>query len=109
MTEAYSATAIGGTTVAVGLPHPREELRVPAHTIVGEERRIVGSYMGSCAPQRDIPRLLGLHLAGRLPVEQLISGTTDLDSVNAGLDALHGAAVLRQIVVPGRTAAVTMT
>jgi alcohol dehydrogenase len=65
--------------------------------------------MGSCAPQRDIPRLLGLHLAGRLPVEQLISGTTDLDSVNAGLDALHGAAVLRQIVVPGRTAAVTMT
>lgn len=109
MGDAYAATAAGGTTVAVGLPHPNEELRVPAHTIVGEERRIVGSYMGSCAPQRDIPRLIDLHMAGKLPVEQLISGTTDLDGVNASLDALHAATVLRQIILPRRTPAVTAT
>jgi alcohol dehydrogenase len=103
MADAYYATAAGGTTVAIGLPHPREELRIPAHTVVGEERRIVGSYMGSSVPHRDIPRLVELYRAGRLPVDRLISGTTDLAGVNASFDALHEAAVLRQIVVPGST------
>jgi alcohol dehydrogenase len=97
---AYRATARGGTTVATGLPHPDAELRLQALSVVGEARTLVGSYMGSAVPQRDIPRLIALWQAGRLPVERLQASTLSLDGINAGLDALAEGSVVRQIVQP---------
>ena len=47
LAQAYAATRRGGTTVAIGLPHPSKRLAVPAVTVVAEERTIKGSYMGS--------------------------------------------------------------
>ncbi|MGH3026785.1 MAG: alcohol dehydrogenase catalytic domain-containing protein, partial [Gaiellaceae bacterium] len=52
---AYAATARGGTTIAVGLPHPSRTIAVPAAALVGESRTLTGSYIGSSVPQRDIP------------------------------------------------------
>ncbi len=98
---AYRSTARGGTTVAVGLPDPGATVSLATASLVGDGRTIVGSYMGSTAPQRDVPRLLGLWQAGRLPVERLLSGTLGLDDVNAALDALASGRAVRQIVLPG--------
>ena len=97
---AYRATARGGTTVAIGLPHPAEELRLNALSLVAESRTLVGSYLGSAVPQRDIPLLVGLWQAGRLPVERLHAGTLPLDGLNEALDALADGGVVRQIIVP---------
>ena len=97
---AYRATARGGTTVSIGLPHPDEQLSIPAVSIVAEARTIVGSYLGSTAPQRDVPRLVTLWRAGKLPVEKLQAGTLSLDGINDGLDALARGEVVRQIVTP---------
>ncbi len=97
---AYSATARGGTTVAIGLPHPDRELTLNALSLVAESRTLVGSYLGSAVPQRDIPLLVSLWQAGRLPVERLHAGTVGLEQLNAALDALADGAVVRQIVVP---------
>jgi len=62
--------------------------------------RLVGSYMGSSAPQRDVPRFVDLWRAGRLPVERLHSATVGLDDVNEAMDALAEGIVVRQIVLP---------
>lgn len=97
---AYRATARGGTTVAIWLPHPAEELRMNALSLVAESRTLVGPYLGSAAPQRDIPRLVALSQAGRLPVERLQAGKLPLDGLNEALDALAEGGVVRQIVVP---------
>jgi alcohol dehydrogenase len=97
---AYAATARGGTTVAIGLPHPDRELTLNALSLVAESRTLVGSYLGSAVPQRDIPLLVSLWQAGRLPVERLHAGTVGLEQLNAALDALADGAVVRQIVVP---------
>lgn len=99
--SAYRATARGGTTVAVGLPDPSLHVSLPAAGLVGEGRTVVGSYMGSTVPQRDVPRLLALWAAGKLPVERLQSGSISLESVNAGMDLLADGEVVRQIVRPG--------
>lgn len=99
---AYRLTARGGTTVSVGLPDPKDALVVPAASLVGEGRTVIGSYMGSTAPQRDIPRLLALWSAGRLPVERLRSGFLSLGEVNEALDALASSTAVRQIVRPHR-------
>ena len=100
LTDAYLATGRGGTTVTVGLPHPSAVLELPALSLVAEERRLVGSYMGSSVPRRDVPRYLALHAAGRLPVDLLLGGTLPLERVNDGLDALAAGTVARQVVLP---------
>jgi alcohol dehydrogenase len=97
---AYRATARGGTTVAIGLPHPDRELTLNALSLVAESRTLKGSYLGSAVPQRDIPLFVSLWRAGRLPVERLRAGTIGLDDLNGALDALADGEVVRQIVVP---------
>jgi alcohol dehydrogenase len=96
--QAYAAARRGGTAVSVGLPHPTEQLQVPAVTLVAEEKRIIGSYMGSAVPRRDIPRMIALYRAGRLPVDLLDSGTLALDEINTGLDRLASGDAVRQLV-----------
>jgi alcohol dehydrogenase len=59
---------------------------------------VIGSYMGSSSPARDIPMLVRLHLAGRLPVEKLKSRILALDEINEGFDRLSTGASVRDIV-----------
>ena len=96
--QAFGATRRGGKTVAIGLPHPNRQLTSPASTLVGEERQLMGSYMGSCVPQRDIPRFLRLYQAGLLPVQLLKSREIKLDQVNEAFDALDRGDVARQVI-----------
>jgi len=98
LAQAYAATRKGGRTITVGLPHPDRELRIPALSMVAEERQLMGSYMGSCVPKRDIPRFLQLYREGQLPVDILNSRFIELEQVNEGFDALDQGEVARQII-----------
>jgi alcohol dehydrogenase len=97
--QAFDATARGGQTIYVGLPDPSQRLSLSPVTIVGEERSVRGSYMGSAVPRRDVPKLIALFRAGRLPVDQLLSRTIKLDELNEAFDRLHEGAAVRQVVV----------
>jgi len=98
LAQAYAATRPGGTTVSIGLPHPKSELILKAVTLVGEGRHIIGSYMGSSVPIRDLPRYVKLHLAGLLPVDHLVTATLPLDRINEGFDELDSGKQARQII-----------
>jgi alcohol dehydrogenase len=100
LTDAWSVTARGGTTVAIGLPHPSQELRISPAQLVGEARTLVGSYLGGAVPERDLPRMIELWRAGRLPVERLHSSSLPLDEVNAAMDALADGQTVRQVLLP---------
>ncbi|GAA0962872.1 zinc-binding dehydrogenase [Actinocorallia libanotica] len=97
--QAYDAAAPGGTTVTVGLPAPGKELALPALGLVAEEKTLRGSYLGSCAPRRDVPRFIEMYRQGVLPVDRLLSGTLPLEEINAGFDRLHTGEAVRQVVV----------
>jgi alcohol dehydrogenase len=97
---AYAAGCRGGTTVAMGLPAPTLELTLSAVSLVADARTLMGSYMGSSVPQRDVPLFVDLWRSGRLPVERLHSGTLPLDDVNEAMDALAAGEVVRQILRP---------
>ena len=96
--QAYAATRRGGKTVAIGLPHPSRQLTIPAVSLIAEERQLLGCYMGSCVPQRDIPRFINLYRAGLLPVHLLKSREISLDQVNEAFDALDRGEVARQVI-----------
>lgn len=102
LATAIQLTAPGGRTITVGLPPPNARLTVSPLGLVAEGRSLIGSYLGSAVPARDIPRFVDLWRSGRLPVEQLVSSTITLDELNEGLDRLaDGAAVRQLITLPG--------
>jgi len=95
---AWRMTRRGGTTVTAGLPPADAALPVNVVSLVGEERTLKGSYIGTCVPSRDIPRYVALYRQGRLPVDRLMSGSIPLDQINEGFDRLHAGEVVRLIV-----------
>ena len=95
---AYRITRRGGTTVTAGLPPPTAALPLPVVNLVGEERTVKGSYIGTCVPTRDIPRYVELYRRGRLPVDRLMSGRLRLEEINAGFDRLHEGKAVRQVI-----------
>ena len=95
---AYRITRRGGTTVTAGLPPPTAALPLPVVNLVGEERTVKGSYIGTCVPTRDIPRYVELYRRGRLPVDRLMSGKLALEEINAGFDRLHEGKAVRQVI-----------
>lgn len=97
---AYKITRRGGTTVTASLPHPTHTVSIPVTNLVGEERTLKGSYVGSCVPERDIPRFIALYQRGLLPVDKLMSERIGLDEINEGFDRLADGASVRQMLLP---------
>ena len=95
---AFALTAPGGRTVTVGLPSPTALAQVSPLTITAEARTIVGSYLGSAVPSRDIPRYAELWREGRLPVEALISSHIALDEIDRAMDMLAEGRAIRQVI-----------
>ncbi|MGA9488928.1 MAG: zinc-binding dehydrogenase, partial [Mycobacterium sp.] len=95
---AVGLTAPGGRTITVGLPRPDARITVSPLGFVAEGRSLIGSYLGSAVPARDIPRFVELWRSGRLPVESLVSSTITLDDINAAMDQLADGLAVRQVI-----------
>ncbi|WP_100444275.1 alcohol dehydrogenase catalytic domain-containing protein [Glycomyces xiaoerkulensis] len=95
---AYAVTAPGGTTVTVGLPHPEARAGIAPLSLTAEARTVVGSYLGSAVPSRDIPRYVELWRAGRLPLDRLVSDRIALADLPSALDRLASGRALRQLI-----------
>lgn len=100
MDTAYAVTRQGGQVVTAGLSPSGAKFSFVHGDLVGTEKTIRGSFMGSCVPVRDIPRFVHLYRQGRLPVDRLIDGKVDFDGLNAGFDRLQDGKALRQILLP---------
>lgn len=99
MDLAWRITRRGGTTVSAGLPHPDKRFQLPPVQLVGEERTLRGSYIGSAVPARDIPRYIDLYRRGRLPVDRLMGERLALDEINTGFDRLAAGSAMRDVVI----------
>jgi alcohol dehydrogenase len=97
---AFRATRRGGSAVVMGLPHPSRTLTLPALAFAGQGKSLVGSYMGSSSPQRDVPRYLDLWRGGRMPVDRLQSAVMPLEQINEAFEALVAGTAVRQVLLP---------
>lgn len=96
---AWKITRRGGETVTAGLPHPQKTMAFAPTLLVGEERTIKGSYLGSCVPVRDIPAYIDLYRSGKLAVDRLMSDRIKLENINEAFDRLSEGATVRQVVI----------
>ncbi|MCI2419477.1 alcohol dehydrogenase catalytic domain-containing protein [Saccharopolyspora sp. K220] len=95
---AVSVTAPAGRTVSVGLASPEARSSISPLALVSETRTIIGSFLGSGLPARDIPEYADLWRSGKLPVDQLVSGTIELDEINHAMDELAAGRAMRQVI-----------
>jgi alcohol dehydrogenase (nicotinoprotein) len=86
VTGAFRATGKGGILVIAGLSHDPLDLnvQVPGTVLAVTQRRIAGSFFGSCNPAKDVPLLLSLYQRGDLLLDQLVSKHYALEEVSAG-------------------------
>ncbi|WP_280232892.1 zinc-binding dehydrogenase [Nocardia cyriacigeorgica] len=96
---AFAATRSGGTTITVGLPAPAARASISPLTITAEARTVVGSYLGSAVPARDIPRYAQMWREGKLPVDKLISSRIGLAEINEAMDLLADGLAIRQVIM----------
>ena len=98
--QAYALTRRGGRVVTVGLPNPAERFSISPTALVGDNKTIIGSYLGASIPARDIPRYIALWRSGRMPVERLLSSVSPLSKINELFDILARGDAVRQVVIP---------
>ena len=89
---ALAATAPGGPPSRWASPTPTPGPACRRSQLVAEARTVIGSYLGSAVPTRDIPVFAQWWREGRLPVEALVSSRIALDDVNHAMDELAAGA-----------------
>jgi len=57
------------------------------------------SQGGGTIPQQDIPRLVRLYSAGRLPISHLATDRYPLSQINEALDAMRNGEVLGRCMI----------
>jgi S-(hydroxymethyl)glutathione dehydrogenase/alcohol dehydrogenase len=97
ITAGLQASRIGGTTVMVGAATDPLELPIPA-ILLSQEKKLIGSLLGSCNGHRDVPRFLALWRKGALDLESMISHRRPIQDVNLGLDDMRAGRGLRTVL-----------
>ena len=95
---ALKAVRPGGTATIVGLHAAKEEVPIPAGALVLQNKRLLGSFVGSIRPRLDLPRLLDLYRTGRLPLEGLISRRYPLEGLEQAFADMEAGEVARGVL-----------
>ena len=97
--QAVAMTERGGTTVLVGVVPMTQLVPISAADIVLQEKKVVGSYMGSNRFRFDMPKYIDFYLGGRLYLDEMISARLTLEDVNQGFDRMRKGEAARQVIV----------
>lgn len=96
---ALRAVRPGGTVTLVGMTAQGVTAGVDVYRFVEDGKRLLGSNYGSSVPARDFPRIAADAVAGRLPLERLISETIGLGGVAGALEAMRRRDGARRVVL----------
>jgi S-(hydroxymethyl)glutathione dehydrogenase/alcohol dehydrogenase len=86
--QAYALTKPQGRTILVGVPRIGNTISIyslPLHF----GKVLTGSHGGECLPDKDIPRYIALHDAGKLQLSALITDEYPLDRINDAIEAMR--------------------
>jgi len=97
--QALQAVAPGGTAVVAGLHAAKIDVPISAGVLVFQNKRLLGSFAGSLRPQIDLPRLVELYRAGRLPLDALITQRYPLTELARAFADMEAGAVARGVIV----------
>ena len=95
---AIACLAPAGIVVQVGgTSHGMESIPISPNALLAQ-RAIVGTTIGGPDPARDVVRWIDLYLAGRLPLEKLVTQRYPLEEINTGFSDLAAGRNIRGVV-----------
>jgi Zn-dependent alcohol dehydrogenase len=89
----------GGEVIFSGLSAMGSSTNLPGAVLVRQEKTVKGSYYGSANPPLDFVKFAEWYLAGKLPLDRLISKRYFLDAVNEAYADMLGGVTRRGVVV----------
>jgi S-(hydroxymethyl)glutathione dehydrogenase/alcohol dehydrogenase len=87
-----------GTACLVGIAPAGTEISVPAMDFFFQEKRLIGSYMGSGQAREDIALFARLYQQGRLLLDEMVTQVIPLPEINEGFEAMKSGDVTRIVV-----------
>lgn len=96
----WSATRRGGTTTVVGIGGKEQQVSFSALELFHFSRTLRGCVYGGADPAVLMPQLLDLAARGELDLGALITGTTDLDGIEAAFDQMTAGVGVRTVLLP---------
>ena len=96
--QAWKIIRAGGCATVIGMIPVGTNIEIHGPELLSE-KKLQGSNMGSNRFRVDMPRLVDFYLAGKLHLDDLISGHMKLEDINDGFRALEGGEVARQVIM----------
>lgn len=97
--QALQSVAPAGTAVVAGLHAAKIDVPISAGALVFQNKRLLGSFAGSINPPLDLPRLVELSRAGKLPLDALITKRYPLDAVAQAFADMEAGTIARGVIV----------
>jgi S-(hydroxymethyl)glutathione dehydrogenase/alcohol dehydrogenase len=97
--QTFDMVRRGGTAVWVGVIALGVDVEIPGLAMVIEEKRVIGSMMGSNSFRVHMPRYVDLYLKGQLMLDELISARRPLEDINICFDEMRKGAAARSVIV----------
>jgi len=91
--------APGGAIVLVGMTAQGKTVPVDGYRFPDRGYRLLGSSYGSCVAAVDFPKIAQLYLAGKLPLDLLVTRRIELGDVNDALQAMRDRAGGRAVIL----------
>jgi S-(hydroxymethyl)glutathione dehydrogenase / alcohol dehydrogenase len=96
--QGFLMSAQTGTTVVIG-HGTGEKLEAFAPREFCQGRTLTGSAIGAVRSRLDIPRIIELYQAGRLKLDELVSGHFRFDQINEAIASMEKGDVIRNVLM----------
>jgi alcohol dehydrogenase/S-(hydroxymethyl)glutathione dehydrogenase/alcohol dehydrogenase len=88
----------GGKVVLIGVTGEAQPLGMSSMDLVMRQKSVVGSFLGNCHSQRDLPKYLTLCSAGRLDLKALVTAIRPLSEINIAMAELRAGKGVRTVL-----------
>jgi S-(hydroxymethyl)glutathione dehydrogenase/alcohol dehydrogenase len=98
--EAFRSVRFGGITVLIGQPPMGVKACFDVYDATQFEHTVLGSNLGGAVPALHVPVLARLAVAGKLPLDALVTHRFPLDEINEAIDMTKTGQAGRVVVIP---------
>jgi S-(hydroxymethyl)glutathione dehydrogenase/alcohol dehydrogenase len=95
--QAFAMIRPSGTACVIGMVPQGEMLEIDAAALI-DDRRLIGSDMGSNAFRIDIPNFVDFYLNGKLNLDAMISQCVPLERINEAYADMLAGSVARTVI-----------
>jgi Zn-dependent alcohol dehydrogenase len=88
----------GGKLILIGVTGTPQPLGMTSMDLVMRQKSVIGSFLGNCHSQRDLPKYLDLCSIGRLDLRALVTATLPLSEINAAVSDLRAGKGVRTVL-----------